>query len=75
MSIKEILVLSAVILASIFVSHPTRPLQAVRDLEVKILREVGRTNNWGNPSIFASHTVRAVSAGKAPAHRQTDAAR
>ncbi len=52
MPIKEIMILSAAIMASIMVTHPTRPFEAIREVQIKILREVGRTDTWGNPSIF-----------------------
>lgn len=52
MPIKEIIAFSGVIMISIMITHPTRPLKAVRAMQLKILREVGRTDNWGNPSIF-----------------------
>ena len=57
MPIKEIMALSAAIMASIMVTHPTRPLEAVREFEVRILHEVGRTDNWGSPSIFAHRST------------------
>jgi len=46
MPIKEIIAISATILASIVVTHPTRPLQAIREIQIKILRDVARTDNW-----------------------------
>lgn len=52
MPIKEIIAVAAALMASIIATHPTRPLEAVRELQVKILREVGRTDNWGSPDIF-----------------------
>lgn len=52
MPIKEIIAISAVIMASVMAANPTRPREAIRELQFKILREVGRTDNWGNPSIF-----------------------
>ena len=52
MPIKEIMAIGAAILGTIMFTHPTRPLEAVRGVELRILRDVGRTNNWGAPSIF-----------------------
>lgn len=52
MPIKEIIAISAVIMASIIAAHPTRSRKAIRDFQFKILREVGRTDNWGKPSKF-----------------------
>lgn len=62
MPIKEIMALSAALMGSIMLTHPTRPLEAVREVEVRILHEVGRADNWGNPSIFtgASHGHRSA---------------
>ena len=36
MPIKEIMALSAALMASIMVTHPTRPLEAVREVELRI---------------------------------------
>lgn len=56
MPIKEIMMLSAGILGAIFVTHgPFHFRETVRAYQVRILREVGRTDNWGNPSIFPKH--------------------
>jgi hypothetical protein len=52
MPIKEIIALSAAIMASIAITHPTHPMDAIRKVQAQILREVGRTDTWGNPSIF-----------------------
>lgn len=60
MPIKEIMALSAVIVVSVMLTHPTRPLEAVRAIEVRILHEVGRTDNWGNPNIFREKKTRNV---------------
>ena len=46
MPIKEIMALSAAIMASITISHPTRPMDAIREVQAQILHEVGRTDNW-----------------------------
>ena len=54
MPVKEIMAISAAIMSSIMLTHPTRPLEEVREVEVRILHEVGRTDNWGSPSIFHS---------------------
>lgn len=52
MPLKEIILLSAVVVASIMASHPVHPLDGILAFELRILREVGRTDNWGSPSIF-----------------------
>ena len=58
MPIKEILALSTIIVASIFLRHPTHFREAIRKSELQIFREVGRTSAWGRPSIFGSFEVR-----------------
>lgn len=52
MPIKELLALSAIILTAMYISNPLHPQQAVRNLEIRILRVARRTDDWGNPSIF-----------------------
>ena len=51
MPIKEIMTYSAAILAWLFLSHPIHFRQAVQNLKYQILRDIGRTDNWGNPSL------------------------
>ena len=51
MPIKEIMVFSAGVMASIMATHPLQPLEAVRKVQVQILRDIGRTDHWGNPRI------------------------
>jgi len=55
MPIKEITAFSAIALASIVATHPLHPAQAVREVEMRILKEATRTDSWGNPSIFKSN--------------------
>lgn len=52
MPIKEIIAISALVMASIIATNPLHPQEAIRSIELRILREVRRTDNWGNPSIF-----------------------
>lgn len=52
MPIKEIMALSAIIMASIIAANPTNPRAAIRRFEMRILKEITRTDNWGSPSIF-----------------------
>ena len=40
------------IMASIALSHPSTFKQEIGKLEYSILKECGKTNNWGDPSIF-----------------------
>jgi hypothetical protein len=52
MPIKEILGISAAVFVSIVATHPTRPLEAIREVQFRILHDLGRTDTWGNPSLF-----------------------
>jgi hypothetical protein len=52
MPIKELVALSATILGGIFITHPFDFPNAVRQVEFSILKEMGRTNSWGNPSLW-----------------------
>jgi hypothetical protein len=55
MPIKEIMTFGFGVFLTIFVTNgPLYFKEAVRRTQVGILREVSRTDNWGNPSIFAS---------------------
>ena len=54
MPIKEIIAISALVMASIVATNPLYPQEAIRNFKLRVLREVGRTDNWGNPSIFKS---------------------
>ena len=51
MPIKEIMIFSAAVIASILATHPLHPLGAVRKVQVQLLRNLGRTDSWGNPRI------------------------
>ena len=50
MPIRELLALTIIIMGGIFVAHPFDFHNAIRKVEVSILREVSRTDNWGDPS-------------------------
>jgi len=65
MPIKEIMAISAAIMGSIMLTHPTRPFEAVREVEARILHEVGRTDNWGSPSILRNSRVGCTAAATA----------
>lgn len=54
MPIKEIMVFSAAVIASIMATHPLHPLEAVRKVQVQVLRDMGRTDHWGNPRIVGT---------------------
>ena len=58
MPIRELVALSALLLASILITHPAHPLNAVRRIQTQILRDLGRTDNWGNPSLVIRPAVR-----------------
>lgn len=52
MPIKDLMTYAAGILAVLFLLHgPTRFRAVVRDLELRILRDATRTDNWGDPSL------------------------
>ena len=55
MPIKEILTLAFGIIVALAIANPLHFREALRRTEIQILRDVGRTNNWGNPSIFRHH--------------------
>ena len=70
MPIKEFIAVAAALMASIIAIHPTHPLEAVREIQAKILRDVGRTDNW-LPRYFssrASPTLRPQPSGRASTH-------
>lgn len=48
MPIKQILALSAAVTAATIATHPTRPREAIRELQMKILRDARRTDNWSD---------------------------
>jgi hypothetical protein len=50
MPIKEFLAITTVVLAAIFAAHPFDFSNAVRKVELSILKEASRTDNWGDPS-------------------------
>jgi hypothetical protein len=50
MPIKELLAITTLALAAIFAAHPFDFSNAVRKVELSILKEASRTDNWGNPS-------------------------
>jgi hypothetical protein len=52
MPIKEIMMFSIGVLIAIFFTNPLYFREATRKTEFQILREVTKTDNWGNPDIF-----------------------
>jgi hypothetical protein len=50
MPIKELLALTLMILSGIYIAHPFDFQNEVRKVEISILKEASRTNDWGNPS-------------------------
>ncbi len=55
MPIKEIMTLTLIIMSGWYVTTGQRGmLKNVQKTKINILREVARTDNWGNPSIWGS---------------------
>lgn len=52
MPIKELFIVATLSATWIVLSNPLHPLKALKVVERKILSDVRRTDNWGNPSIF-----------------------
>ncbi|MGE4232040.1 MAG: hypothetical protein AB7F43_01810 [Bacteriovoracia bacterium] len=53
MPIKEYVNWGFIILAGLAITKgPQNLVFEMKKLQYQMLREVGRTNNWGNPSIF-----------------------
>jgi hypothetical protein len=52
MPIKEIMALAATIMGAIFITHPLSFEATIHRLERSMLRELSRTDNWGDPSIY-----------------------
>jgi len=58
MPIKEIMIFTAGVLATLFATYgPSNFSTAIKKTKVEIIREVSRTNNWGNPSIFRDRSM------------------
>jgi hypothetical protein len=54
MPIEKIIALAAALVASITLTGGPQNLKKnLRDIEIKILRECTRVDNWGNPSPWA----------------------
>lgn len=62
MPIKEIMTLGIIIMSGWYVTGGQRGmLKNIQETKVKILREVTRTDNWGNPSIWGNgKTIRRI---------------
>jgi hypothetical protein len=53
MFVKDAISLAIAIMSVLFVTYgPTKFKTKLHELELKILRESTRVDNWGNPSIF-----------------------
>lgn len=52
MPIKEIITFGFGVLAVLVAMNPLHFKEAVRHTQIQILKEVGRTDTWGSPSIF-----------------------
>ena len=62
MLIKEIMTFSMGVLIALFIANPLHFRESVRKMQFQILKEVTRTDNWGNPDIF-QHPTRKNSKG------------
>ena len=62
MPIEKIIALTAALVASIAVTGGPQNLKKnLREVQIKILRECTRVDNWGNPSPWAHQQTRAIS--------------
>ncbi len=62
MPIKEIITIATVIIGAWSVTEGRAGiLKHVRKVQIQILREVSRTDTWGNPSIFQYRPSKRVS--------------
>lgn len=53
MPIKEFITISALIMSGWFVTGGySGMMKNIHKFQIQVLREVGRTDNWGNPDIF-----------------------
>ena len=50
--IEKIMVLGISTTMLIMAKEPIHPLLALRKVQIQILHEVGRTDNWGDPLIW-----------------------
>jgi hypothetical protein len=52
MPIENLIKLAITIMVGIMITHPLTYTTEIRKIEFSILREIGDTRSWGNPSIF-----------------------
>jgi hypothetical protein len=56
MPIDKIITFAFGVLGTLLLLHgPFHLQEEMRKLEIEILRETARTDNWGSPDIFAGH--------------------
>lgn len=59
MPIKEIMTLASIIVAGWLLAGGQQGVRRhLRSTQIQILKEVARTDNWGNPSIFVKTSCR-----------------
>jgi len=62
MPVDKIITYTFGIIATLAVLHgPLHLRDEMRKIEIQILRETARTDNWGNPSIFVHRPIHSVS--------------
>ena len=56
MPVSDIIKFGFGVIGTLLVLHgPLHLQEEMRKIEFQILREASRTNNWGNPSVYAGH--------------------
>lgn len=50
--LDKILVAGVATAIAIMVQNPTAPWQALKQAQIQIIREVGKTSNWDDPLIW-----------------------
>ena len=61
MPIKEIIAFAIGVATVLFATNPLHFRESLKQTEIQIVRDLGRTNTWGNPSIFTHHDLRGSS--------------
>jgi len=65
MAIKALIMLGMMAVGSIALTHGPHRLKAeLRKVQIQILREVARTDNWGNPDIFQHQAPKKQTRGR-----------
>lgn len=58
MPIKGIMTFSTGIFIALFIANPLHFRESVRKVQFQILKEVARTDNWGDPDIFKHRSAK-----------------